>query len=409
MPIVISIGGRQSSGKSTVSRELGLLAAYVLELSSSATLSGKKREAPKAWTQRDPRDAFPHVPLTVAVHDRNRASAMPYRHTPAYAVRRHEALSSVPRFAAETVGGVLVCDSVTAWYDEACSVWTDEAKAARERAGKSLHSALGPDAFREINTAYWNALGAAQSGPLAVIFVHREGSSVVLTDDYGPVEGASTRFRGQAEAGSDSHIVLTLKGGLRDGNRVTGERRIQVAADAAQLAVGDSNELPQLRGGPEDLAELRRVLWKLLAPSLLWLRKAAAEEAAEWALVSEAADEFPGARRQGERTEAAQLMDQISTLLSAHRLTSTAADVQSLVRPMLTEAIGWGSLTAASEHGASVEVLRRGLELLRVKAPAVAELLAHEAEQKRAPKKSRAADPAAAPVDPFQDIPDQLG
>ena len=386
-----------------------MLAAYILELPGSASLSGKKRDAPKAWTQRDPRDAFPGVPLLALVHGRNPASAMPYRHAPAYTVRRHTALSSVSRFAAEASRGVLVGDSVTAWYDEAMAAWTEEAKSARERAGKSLHAAPGPDAFREINAAYWKALADAQRDPLAVIFVHREGSSMVLTDDYGPMEGASTRFRGQAEAGADSHIVLTLKGGFRSGDHPTGHRRVEVAADAAQLAVGQSRELPQRRGA-EDIAQLRRVLWDLLAASLLWLRTAAAEEAGAWAEISEAADAFPGARRQGERTEAAMLLDQIQTLLAAHRLTSTAADVQALVRPMLTEAIGWGSLTAAAEHGVSIEVLRAGLELLRIEAPARAAVLAQEAEAKRSPKKAKAADPAAAPDSSgFPDIAPDLG
>lgn len=407
MSIVVSIGGRQLSGKSTVAREVGMLAAYVLELSASASISGKKRDAPKAWTQRDPRDAFPHVPLVVAVHQRNTGSVMPYRHVPAYSIRRHTALSSVPRFAAEASGGVFVAEGPTSWYDEATRSWVKESNASRERAGKSAHSFLGPEAFREINDTYWSALAAAQREPAVTVLVHKEGSEMFMDSDFGLISGASTHLRGQAEAGADSHLVLLLSGGMRSGNRSTGERRIFVAGDAAQLAVGQSRELPQLRSSM-DGEQLRRVLWDLLAPSLLWLRTAAAEEAGAWANLSEAADDFPGARRQGERTEAAQLLDQTQTLLAGLRLTSTAAEVQALVRPLLTEAIGWGSLTAASEHGVSVEVLRRGLELLRVTAPAAAQLLAHEAEMKKAPKKTRAADPAAAP-DPLADIPEQLG
>lgn len=408
MSIVISIGGRQLSGKSTVAAQLGLLIAWLLDIPEETSLTGERREAPKAFTGLK---QFPAAPLAVALHRRNLASAMPYRHASrkgaGFLVLRHEALSPISALAASATGGVFVADSVTSWYDEAVRRWVEEANASRERAGKALQAFVGPDGFREINDLYWRALGACQRDPAATILIHQEGSEMVQSDDFGLVNGASTRLRGQAEAGADCHLVLLVRGGLRSRDQPTGERRVFVAADAACMAVGESRPLPPLRR-PEDFAVLRRTLWDLLAPSIMWLRGAVREEEEAWASLSEAPDDLPGARRGGERTEAAMLLDQMQTELARHGLTSTAANVQQLVRPMLTECTGWGSLTAAAEHGASASVLRLGLDLLRSKAPGMAELLAHEAETKKLPKKAKAADPAAAP-EPFPDVPSELG
>ncbi len=356
----VSIIGPPSSGKSTVAAIVAGIVSTVrgLKPQTRALLAGHRlRNPPEAWAKQKP---SPEHPLVCLLHERDRSSVHAYG--AAFLVKRHRSLEAVAPHAAGAAGGVLVWDSPSSAYLQALESYRSEVNADRERHGRPASAAMGPEAWACVNARYWKALGAPCKAGADAVLVHRQGAVMVPDDTYGLIESEGTKARGQAESGGDVPLILTLSGGLRSGRRAFGDRALTVCADAARLRTGELFQLPHLTSSGA-LLDLRRGLWSLLAPSVAVIMEQSDAERLEWDALSEAEDDWPEARAGGERRDAAQLLDRYQTILWKHGLGGTSAATLQLIRPILSEFLGYGSLTAAKDAGIPASLLRDALPL----------------------------------------------